>query len=183
MRNPDPRFMELLALTGSETVVDFGSGSGHHSLMVAQKLTTGKVIASDVSKAMLDKLGTLATKRGVADRIEILQEDALNLSSVPSESADCAISLATWHHIHGDPSVLQKACNEMARVLKPGGRFIVVDLGITKSSAHDRALGSVMKGHDRPFSMEDMESYMANAGLRERKVEKAGRWIIGYSIK
>ena len=104
MGNPDPRFMELLALTGSETVVDFGSGSGHHSLMVAQKLTTGKVIASDVSKAMLDKLGTLATKRGVADRIEILQEDALNLSSVPSESADCAISLATsaWRPINRD---------------------------------------------------------------------------------
>ena len=184
MGNPDKRFMELLDLKGNEVTVDFGSGSGHHSLMVAKRLTTGKVIASDVSAEMLKKLRQLAAKRNVADKIEIVQADCLDLSSVvPDGSADCGISVATWHHIHGEQAVLQRACNEMARALKPGGRICVVDLGINKSSRHDRALGAVMKGHDRPFSMDDMDRIMAAAGFGDRKVEKAGRWIIGYGVK
>ena len=176
MGNPDPRFMELLALQGSETVVDFGSGSGHHSLMVAKKLKDGgKVIATDVSKEMLNKLRKLAKKRGVADKVEAIEADCQNLSAiVPDGSADCGISVATWHHINGlAEEVLQTACNEMFRTLKPGGRIVVVDLGITKKCRQDRALGAVMKGHDRPYSMEDVAQYMTNAGFEQQVVEKA----------
>ena len=185
MGNPDPRMMELLALQGGETVVDFGSGSGHHSMMVAKELTagSGKVIACDVSTEMIDRLKVLSAKRGVADRIDTRVEDALNLSSVATGSADCSISVATWHHVHGDLSILDKICAEMVRVLKPGGRFCVCDVGIDTKLAHDRALGKAVKAHSRPFGINDMESIMAKGGLKDRKVEKVGRWVIGFGVK
>ena len=40
-----------------------------------------------------------------------------------------------------------------------------------------------MKGHDRPYSMEDVAQYMTNAGFEQQVVEKAGRWIVAKGVK
>lgn len=174
MGNPDARFLELLALDGSETVVDSGCGSGYHTLMVAERLATGRVIGLDVSREMLAQLGRNAARRGLTERVDAIEADAL---AIPLDDmvADRAITVATWHHLD-DP---QKACAELARVLRPGGRLVAIDLEI---SAGHRP-GAHLHGHDRAFGEPDMRRVLRAAGLHDIAVETLGRWVIGTAVK
>jgi ubiquinone/menaquinone biosynthesis C-methylase UbiE len=174
MGNPDPRFMDLLELEGHETVVDSGCGSGHHTLMVAERLPRGRVVGVDVSREMIDKLNRNARGRGLQARVEAIEADAL---AIPLDDgiADRAITVAAWHHLD-DP---QAACSELARVLRPGGRLVAVDLEI---SAHHQP-GKHLEGHDRTFGEPDMRRFLQTAGLRDVHIETIGRWVIGSARK
>jgi len=174
MGNPDPRFMDLMALDGSEVVVDSGCGSGHHTLMVAERLSSGRIIGLDVSSEMLDKLRRNAASRRVSDRVQALEADALAIP-LDDAMADRAITVAAWHHLD-DP---EKACHELARVLRPGGKLVAIDLAITPASRPVKHL----EGHDRSFDHADMRRFLEAAGLSEVQVETLGRWVIGAGVK
>ncbi|MCO4770049.1 MAG: class I SAM-dependent methyltransferase [Deltaproteobacteria bacterium] len=174
MGKPEERITELLGLTGTERVLDFGSGSGFHSLLMAEKLPEGQVVAVDISPEMLDQLRTNAQRRGLADRIEVLQADGLDLP-LEDASVDRALSAAVWRH-HDDPD---QACRELVRALKPGGRAVVSDLAIEANTKAVKGLD----GHDVAFGPADMKRIMENAGLTDVTVETVGRWVLGAGTK
>ncbi len=174
MGKPEERLMEFLQLSGDETVLDAGCGSGFHSLLMAEQLPKGEVIAVDVSTEMLDQLRKNAKKAGVSDRIQVVHADGLHLD-LEDESVDRALSAAVWHHLD-DP---QGACNEMARVVRPGGRIVVSDLNIEPST---KAVAG-LKGHDQAFQAEDMSRIMSEAGLVDVQVDLLGRWLVGVGTK
>lgn len=174
MGKPEERILELLALTGDEQVLDAGCGSGFHSLLAAEALPEGRVTAVDISPEMLDRLRTNAASRGLADRIEVLQADGLKLP-LEDESMDRAISAAVWHHLDDPPA----AAAEAARVLRPGGRFVVSDLRIEPSK---KAVAG-LEGHDRAFGPDDMRRILGGAGFGDVRVEMVGRWVLGTGDK
>jgi len=174
MGKPEERLMELLELTGGERVLDFGSGSGFHSLLMAEQLPRGGVVAVDVSPEMLDQLRTNAARRGLTDRIEVLQADGLALP-LEDASVDRALSAAVWHHLD-DPD---QACRELVRALRPGGRAVVSDLRI---EANTKAIQG-LDGHDTAFGPDDMRRIMEQAGLTDVQVEMVGRWVLGAGRK
>lgn len=174
MGKPDERFLELLELKGDEVVVDAGCGSGYHTLMMAERLRSGRVIGVDVSKEMLARLTGNAKKRGLADRIEVLEADGLALP-LDDGFVDRAVSIAVWHHLD-DP---QKACSELARVLRPGGILVSIDLQI--GDGHEP--GKHLQGHDKRFGPQDMEEILRTAGVKDLKIETLGKWIIGVGRK
>lgn len=185
MGKPEPRILELLQLEGGERVLDAGCGSGFHSLLVAERVPRGSVVAVDVSTEMLDRLRKRAAVQGLAERVEILQADGLNLPT-PDGSVDRALSAAVWHHLE-DP---QRACAELARVLRSGGRAVVCDLEI--KGAHEgpvdkghghKGHGHKRHGHHRPFGAADMVRIMETAGLVNVSVEQVGRWVLGVGKK
>ena len=175
MGRPEERILELLDLRGGERVLDMGCGSGFHSMLIADKLTEGSVLAVDVSTEMLDRLRKNAARRGLTDRVEVLQADGLDLPA-PDASVDRAVSAAVWHHLR-DP---QRACDELARVLRPKGRAVVSDLEIHGNRKEHRHDGH---GHHRPFGPDDMRRIMEQAGLVDVQVEMLGRWVLGAGTK
>jgi len=174
MGAPESRLLELLALEGDEVVVDAGCGSGFHSLLVAERLRSGKVLAFDVSDEMLARLRRNASRRDLATKIDARLGDALSLP-LEDGCADRAVTVAVWHHMDDPPG----ACVELTRVLRPGGRLVAVDLEITAHGRHGGHVG----GHHRAFGEADMLRILEEAGLRDRRVEKIGRWVIGSAIK
>jgi ubiquinone/menaquinone biosynthesis C-methylase UbiE len=174
MGKPEERLMELLALEGHERVLDAGCGSGFHSLLLADALTQGQVVSVDVSPEMLGRLQTLAARRGLSERIEVLQADGLDLP-LPEASVDRALSAAVWHHLD-DP---QQACRELVRTLRPGGRAVVSDLLVEPSTKAAPGL----KGHDRAFGAKDMVLIMETAGLQDVHTETVGRWVLGTGTR
>ncbi len=183
MGKPEPRILELLQLQGGERVLDAGCGSGFHSLLVAERVPQGSVLAVDVSTEMLDRMRKRVAARGLTERVEILQADGLDLPT-PDSSVDRAMSAAVWHHLD-DP---QRACGELVRVLRSGGRVVVSDLEI-KPSGHEHGghghggKGHGRHGHDRPFGPDDMARILEQAGLVNVTVEMVGRWILGAGDK
>jgi 2-polyprenyl-3-methyl-5-hydroxy-6-metoxy-1,4-benzoquinol methylase len=174
MGKPEARILELLQLQGGERVLDSGCGSGFHTLLIAEALKTGSLVAVDISSEMLDRLRTNAAARGLSERVEVLEADILDLP-LDDESFDRAISAAVWHHLD-DPA---KACRELVRTLRIGGRVVVSDLEIKANTKAVRGLD----GHDRAFGPDDMRRVMVEAGLQNVQVSQVGRWLLGAGEK
>lgn len=174
MGKPEHRLLALLRLEGAEHVLDSGCGSGFHSLLLARELPQGGVVAVDISAEMLDALRRNAEREGLTERVQVVQADGLDLP-LPDDSVDRAISAAVWHHLR-DP---QRACAELVRTLRPGGRAVVSDLAIGTSGGSTLGL----PGHDRAFGPDDMRRILEQSGLVNVEVELLGRWVLGAGDK
>ncbi len=125
-----------LALRGDEQVADLGCGRGAVLLMAAQLLPNGKVTGIDLWKTR-DQSGNdpaetrrNAAREGVdAQRIELLTAD---MRDIPLPDASCDLVLSSLA-IHNIPSAAGRAqaIDEAVRLLKPGGRLMIVDIRAT----------------------------------------------------
>jgi ubiquinone/menaquinone biosynthesis C-methylase UbiE len=117
--------------TGSESVLDIGTGAGFLAVAVAKRLTSGHVTGIDLwSKADLSNNSPAAAERNVrlentADKIKIQTGDARKLDFADG-SFDCVVSLLCLHNIE-DKSEQKLACSEIARVLRPSGYVVIGD--------------------------------------------------------
>jgi ubiquinone/menaquinone biosynthesis C-methylase UbiE len=130
---------ELLAslnLRGEERILDLGCGRGAVLLMAAQHLTTGRAVGVDLWRT-IDQSGNSAeaTRRnavaeGVADRVELHTGDMRALPFA-DDSFDLVLSSLAVHNISGRAG-REKAISEAVRVLRPGGRLMIVDVRATR---------------------------------------------------
>lgn len=115
----------MMNLRPGETVLDLGSGGGIDALLAALHVgESGKVIGIDLTEEMVSLAQQHAEEAGI-DNVEFLGAD-IEAIPLPSNSVDvvisnCAINLA--------PNK-DKVFSEIARVLKPGGRFGAADMVI-----------------------------------------------------
>jgi ubiquinone/menaquinone biosynthesis C-methylase UbiE/biotin operon repressor len=110
----------LLTLMPPMVIADLGAGEGTFSQLLARR--SKKVIAVDNSEKMVEYGRELALKHGVKN-LEYRKGD---LEEVPIRDAtvDLAFFSQALHHAQ-HPA---RAVAEAARILKPGGRIVVLDL-------------------------------------------------------
>ncbi len=110
----------LLKLMPPMLIADLGAGEGTFSQLLAQRAK--KVIAVDNSEKMVEYGTELARKHGVKN----LQYRQGDLEDVPirAGSVDLAFFSQALHHATHP----QRAVAEAWRILKPGGRIVVLDL-------------------------------------------------------
>jgi ubiquinone/menaquinone biosynthesis C-methylase UbiE len=114
--------LKVARLAPEDVVVDLGCGTGLLALEAAPRV--GRVVAVDVSAAMLERLAMHAEEQG-ATRIEFVHGDMRRLP-LPDQSVDVVVSCYAFHHLVDDGKELSAA--EAYRVLRPGGRLVVVDM-------------------------------------------------------
>ena len=163
-------------IRGDEVVLDIGAGTGRFSLAIAKRLSTGRVICLDLSEEMLQHLRQKAEKEGLHDRIQILHGEAA-ASGLESESVDFVMSNSVFHELSSPDSVLA----EMLRVLKPGGWVLMTDFRDTRMSR--LICRSHHEGSHGPFSVGQLETLFAEAGLKSAKVSPLRHWVIGLAQK
>lgn len=126
------RLLAELVLRGDERLLDVGCGRGLMLLGAARRLPRGRAVGVDLWQSADQSGNSEATTRGnaaaegVADRIELHTGDAQQLP-FPGQHFDVVV--ATWA-LHNIPSRngRAQAVREIARVLKPGGRVLLVDI-------------------------------------------------------
>ncbi|MDB5096634.1 MAG: ubiE 3 [Cyanobacteria bacterium RYN_339] len=122
-RHLDPAaFWARAGLRAGQTVVDVGAGTGYFAVPAARRVgRRGHVYACDVSPEMVAHVAQEAT-RGRLGQLEALRsgEHALPL---PDAVADVALAAFVLHEVN-DP---YRLLAELARVLKPTGRLLVLD--------------------------------------------------------
>ena len=115
-----------------EVCVDLGSGRGTDVLRMAESVgETGFVYGIDISDGMLEKARKNAEKFGATNVSFIRCE--LEKLELPDKTTDLVISNCTLNHA----SDKQAVWNEIFRILKKGGRFVISDIYATAPIADE----------------------------------------------
>lgn len=107
-------------------VGDFGAGPGFYSFAAAEAIgSSGKVYAIDVQKDLLDKLKNEAKNIRHLNNIDIVWADLEHVGGtrLRENSLDAILSVNVFFQLEKKDN----ACLEIKRVLKPGGRVLVID--------------------------------------------------------
>lgn len=114
---------ERARLGPGDSVLDVATGTGDLALALAEAVgPTGRVIGTDFSEAMLDRARQKQAGAGV-ENLRFEWADALRLP-YPDDSFDAA----TVGFGARNFSDLSRGLAEMARVVKPGGRIVVLEI-------------------------------------------------------
>jgi arsenite methyltransferase len=170
-RRPVTEAVAALGLAGGETAVDIGFGGGLGLALLLRKAST--VHGVEISTTMLERARRTFRREIAADRLR-LHEGPITALPLDDDSADAVVTTNTVYFVDD----LDGALAEVARVLKPGGTFV---LGIGDPETMSRSPLFTENGFRiRPVA--DVEAALVRAGLDVRRHERLGGGQIGFHL-
>lgn len=133
--------LAVAALTGHERVLDVGTGTGHTAFAFARK--AAEVTAIDVTPEMIAAAREAAAEGGIAN----VRFDVGDAASLPY--GDGAFDLVVCRHAAHHFPEPERALREVRRVLRPGGRFLLLDTVSPEEPALDTFLNTIEFLRDR----------------------------------
>ena len=169
--------------TEQTVICDAGGGTGRWAVKMSQEIL-GNFMIYDRSVDMLAKAKENIEKPGLSGRITLVQGDLTDMKNVGSESIDHIVSIYSPISFIYDSG---KAASEMYRVLKTGGKVLLMGHSyynalaskvnnyragseeIKRLSKEDRVKWAPHVPELVTFSKESMESLLETAGFRIEK--------------
>jgi len=168
----------LASLRAGEVVLDLGAGGGLDCFVAGPKVgATGRVIGVDMTPDMLSvarqNIAAYRERSGL-DNVEFRLGEIENLP-VADAGVDVVISNCVLNLSPDKPRVWQ----EIARVLKPGGRVAVSDLALLKPlpEAVRKDIEALVGCIAGAALVEDTRRYMQSAGLCNMVLEARPQYV------
>lgn len=123
------RALRYIADGTAQQILDVACGTGDSTIAIARAAAPGsRIIGSDISEGMMRLVSAKAEAAGVADRITLEQADceALPHPDAVFDRVACAFGVRNFEH-------KDRALAEMHRVLKPGGRVVILELSVPRN--------------------------------------------------
>jgi ubiquinone/menaquinone biosynthesis C-methylase UbiE len=161
----DAQALDMVVAAGrpepGDTVLDLACGGGLIVCAFAPHVRHATGI--DLTPAMLDRARVLAAEKGVAN--VSWREGDIRALPWPDATFDIVVTRLSFHHLRDPAGVLA----EMARVCRPAGRIVVVDMRASEEPAKAAAWNRLEKlrdpSHVRCLSLTELQSLFAAAGL------------------
>jgi trans-aconitate 2-methyltransferase len=167
----DPQFewgmevLERLELTGEESVLDAGCGSGRVTAELLKRLPRGRLLAVDGSAAMVAK-----ARERLGEGVEYLVADLAELEI--AEPVDLVFSTATFHWISDHDRLFAR----LHAALRPGGRLVAQCGGEGNVAAYAEAIAAAAARPEFAPHFEGLEGMwnFAAPGETEARLRAAG---------
>jgi demethylmenaquinone methyltransferase/2-methoxy-6-polyprenyl-1,4-benzoquinol methylase len=157
--------LELLRARDGESVLEIGFGTGHSLVALAKAVgPKGTLFGLDLSDKMLERAKANLTKFNLLERARLRCGDATQLP-YETNSMDAAFMSFTLELF--DTPEIPTVLRECKRVLRPGGRIVVV--GMSKDAQNDPLVGAFEWTHEHFPNFLDCRPIYVRVAL-----EKAG---------
>jgi demethylmenaquinone methyltransferase/2-methoxy-6-polyprenyl-1,4-benzoquinol methylase len=191
----DKRWRKLTAQVCLETkphkILDIGCGTGDLTISIARLAPKGtEVIGLDYSQPMLERARNKAEKAGVDKKIHLIEGEASHMPFPDAYFDVTAISFAFRNLTYKNPECLPHLA-EVLRVLKPSGRYIIVESSQPENSfiracfhlyvrVFVKPMGMIISGNKgayryldesirKHYSPREVRDLLISAGFREVK--------------
>ncbi|MFB6353616.1 MAG: class I SAM-dependent methyltransferase [Halobacteriales archaeon] len=160
---------ELRSLLGPRpdwVVADLGSGTGFFTDELAS--VVGTLYAIDIR----DEMHRVYRANGLPANVETVTADVAAVP-LPDDGLDAAVSVRTFHH------GVSGALDEVARLLRPGGRLVVVDWSATGAGERERG-----QDPDHYYDLASVQAALLEAGFRIRDAgERRETFVVVASLR
>ncbi|HLH63363.1 MAG TPA: methyltransferase domain-containing protein [Ktedonobacteraceae bacterium] len=161
------RLVELGEWQPHQRALDIATGGGHTALAVAPHVA--QVTVTDLTPRMLEKAQEFLLSQGVTNvAFQVADAEALPFEDESFDRVTCRIAP---HHF---PNVGQFV-REVARVLKPGGIFLLIDCMAPSEAEFDAFDNTVERwrdpSHGRSCTVEEWQAFFREAGLSIAHIE------------
>ncbi|MCR4819056.1 MAG: class I SAM-dependent methyltransferase [Fretibacterium sp.] len=161
--------MKYLDSLEPSEIVDLGCGGGRNAAVLLKKFPSAKVTAIDYSPLSVEKTREYNRDMIAAGRC-VVQEGNVRELGLESGKFGLATAFETIYFWPG----LSECFREVARVLQPGGRFLVANETTgTDSAAHK--FEKIIDGM-KAYTVEEIEDALKSAGFTEVHSEHHPSW-------
>lgn len=114
--------MRYLAPFQPKNILDIATGTGDLAILEAKTLAPDKIIGVDISEGMLNIGAKKVADNGYSDRItlQVADSESLPFSDNSFDAVTAAFGVRNFEN-------LEKGLREMHRVLKPGGKAVILE--------------------------------------------------------
>lgn len=128
--------MSLLPAVNGKKLLEVGCGNGVQAIYLHQKYSPGQIDGIDLNEGNIAIAKKEADCKGI-DHLNFSIDDAHILSTVEENSVDFVINIESAFHYPDKALFL----NQLYRVLKPGGSFVIADILTLKTRGpHSEAI-------------------------------------------
>jgi ubiquinone/menaquinone biosynthesis C-methylase UbiE len=168
------RVVEAARIVDGASVLDLACGTGLTALLVKRRYPRCAVTGLDVDPNILKIAGGHMAKAGVSG-VELVCAPAEE-TGLEGASFDVVISTLAFHHL--PPQSKEDAAREVARLLRVGGTFLLVDLQpLTKRlRALRKEQPTSPRWGFRANTAERLRQVLAGAGLEVQDVDPPRTW-------
>ena len=166
--------VDLAELRPGQRVLDVGCGTGTLALLAKERVGgDGEVRGIDASPEMIGVARRKAAKEGADIRFDTGVVERLTF---PDGAFDVVFSTLMLHHLPDD--VKTQGLAEIARVLKPGGRLLAVDLSGAGGPLLWRLMSHVIRHRLPADYVERLRAMIEQAGLSSEVLETARKQYV-----
>jgi ubiquinone/menaquinone biosynthesis C-methylase UbiE len=170
------RTLDLAHLRPGEAVLEVGCGTGSLTNRARARVgPNGSVHGIDPSAEMINVARGKAERAGLAIDYRVAGIEALPL---PDDSIDAVLSSLMMHHLPTDLKRIGLA--EIRRVLKPGGRAVIVDFERRPRGHLARLTLSALIHHRAQEGVDDLAPLLTGMGFQEFHSGRLGILGLGF---
>jgi demethylmenaquinone methyltransferase/2-methoxy-6-polyprenyl-1,4-benzoquinol methylase/phosphoethanolamine N-methyltransferase len=170
IRGTDAAVLDRAGVAPGDRVLDVGTGPGYLALAASDRVgPDGRAVGIDASPEMIGRAKTRAARRRSRAEYLVATAEALPFDD---DAFDVVVSRLVFHHLPGD--VKTAALDEMARVLKPGGRILIVDMASATAQGAHHLMAHILGRH--PDAGGDLPALVHGAGFEDLTT---GRFVHG----
>jgi demethylmenaquinone methyltransferase/2-methoxy-6-polyprenyl-1,4-benzoquinol methylase len=123
-----------------KNILDVATGTADVAIMTASVLTPDKITGIDISDGMLEIGRTKIKKQGLEKTIELLNGDSETIKFADNSFDAVTVAFGVRNFEH-----LEKGLAEIKRVLKPGGKLVILEFSQPKTAGVTQLYNVYMK--------------------------------------
>ncbi|MDO8495600.1 MAG: methyltransferase domain-containing protein [bacterium] len=170
--NPE-QIVESFGLKEGINVADFGSGSGHFTLLIAKKVgPNGTVTALDILESTLEVIRSKAAANGLANLQTVRADlEVFGSSGLPDNSQNLVLIANILFQSNKKAEIIKEA----QRIIVNGGSLVIIEW-----KKETIGLGPAMESRSTP---EELKSIVQGLGLNFTQDIEAGAFHFGLMFK